>query len=121
MTLYYRKTIDKIDIDNIFNNYFIEDIHNCFEKNKKVLYVNLENYISDNHGMMREIIIDYGIDRSKMIYFNITGNNIEDNISEYTMINKLSRAIVFQYILDNKYIEKYTYRDTKNTYFEEHM
>ena len=71
--------------------------------------------------MMREIIIDCGIDRSTMIYFNITGNNIETNISEYTMINKLSCAIVFQYILDNKYIEKYTYRDTKNTYFEEHI
>ena len=113
--------MNKIDINNIFENYFIEDINNCFEKHKKVLYVNLESYIADNHCIMREIIIDYGIEKSKMIYFNITGNNIETNISEYTMINKLSRAIVFQYILDKKYIEKYTYRDTKNTYFEEHM
>jgi len=113
--------MNKIDINDIFENYFIEDINNCFEKHKKTLYVNLETYIADNHCMMREIIIDYGIEKSKIIYFNITGNNIENNISEYTMINKLSCAIVFQYILDNKYIEKYTYRDTKNTYFEEHM
>lgn len=113
--------MNKIDINDIFENYFIEDINNCFEKHKKVLYANLESYIADNHGMVREIIIYYGIDKSKMIYFNITGNNIETNITEYTMINKLSCAIVFQYILDNKYIEKYTYRDTKNTYFEEHM
>ena len=113
--------MNKLDINDIFENYFIEDINNCFEKHKKTLYVNLESYIVDNHCIMRKIIIDCGIDRSKMIYFNITGNNIETNISEYTMINKLSRAIVFQYILDKKYIEKYTYRDTKNTFFEEHM